>query len=277
MGVRVANRSKRPPSSPLWEVSYHLPSTENGALSPSDAPDAPMPLKDDPAVLQERERLQKRRELIGRNVRIPREWADVLNVQSPVALQPRFGWLEWADSQCPKVWHDELRWFRWATVLEDGTVIKGYTEKGVEAVKDTVLRCQPLMREFGLVVPVFYQNHGWKWAGGCSPEEEFEGITIPRTIILSDKDGKHDMTFSLIHELAHIAEGPIPQRPWRRGKETRRDYQRSLHTEKFRRVHGQLLSYYLEHHADYWEDRALRYWAETNSYSPPIHPDGGSW
>jgi hypothetical protein len=282
MGVRVANRSKRTLSSPLWEVSYHLPSAGNGALASYSPRTAPIPLQDDPAVLQERERLQKRRELIGRNVRLPREWADVLNPSSPVALQPRFRWLEWAGKSR---WHEELRWMRWATVLPSGEVLKAYTEEGLEKLRDTVLRVKPTMEHFGLVVPVFYQNHGRTWTGGCSPEEEFEGITIPEVIRLSTKVSSEERVWNLLHELGHLGqvyEGePNPKQPppyhwWEWDSE--RDYQRTLHPEEFRRRHGEILAYYLEHHADYWENRALRYWAEVEQdYSPPIHPDGRAW
>ena len=89
------------------------------------------------------------------------------------------------------------------------------------------------------------------------------------------------MTYALIHELAHEREGAgAPPRPrwWWEG-ESLHDYQVNLlHTEKFRRLHGEILSYHLEHQADYWENLQLRRWAEEDQdYSSPIHPRGESW
>lgn len=279
MGTRTANRSKRP-AMDLWSVAYHLPSTENGALSPPDAPGDALSPGSDPAVLQEERRLQKRRELIGRNVRLPREWADVLNPASPVALQPRFRWLDWAGKSR---FHDEMRWMRWATVLESGEVLKAYSEEGLEKLRRTVLKVKPTMEHFGLVVPVLYQTRGRVWVGGCAPIEELDGIRVPQVISISTQADATERQWCLLHELAHLGQtfegGPDPQhpRPRRRG-ETQRDYQRSLHTEEFRRRHGEIFAYHLEHHASYWERLQLRAMATSDDdYAPPIHPEDADW
>lgn len=174
---------------------------------------------------------------------------------------------------------------RLATVLDSGEVLKAYTEEGLEKLKDVVLRVKPTMEHFGITVPCFYQTRAPRWVGGCSPIEEFGGITIPQVITLSTKVSRQERVWTLLHELGHIGqtyEGePDPRLPppyrWYEW-ESREDYQRTLHPEKLRRRHGEILSYHLEHHADYWENRALRCWAETEqNYSPPIHPRGESW
>jgi len=272
MGVRSASR-QRTVSSPLWDVSYHLPQSGNAALASPEPHTAPMPLQDDPAVLQERRRLQRRRDLVGRNVRLPREWADVLNPESPVALQPRFDWLGWAGKSR---FHDEMRWTRWATVLDSGEVLKAYSEEGLEKLRSTVLRVKPVMEHFGLVVPVFYQNHGRVYVGGCSFEEEFDGITVPQVICLSTRvEDPTELTYSILHELGHIGE-TAPATAKKR-HQTRYDYQRSLHSDAFRRHHAELLLWHLEHQASPEEAKKLRRWADEDSYAPPIPPDGKSW
>lgn len=280
MGTRTASRSKHPRHD-LWSVAYHLPHPDCGAQTPQSAPgDAPS-LGGDQEVLLERERLERRRELIGRNVRIPREWADVLTPTSPVALNPRFRWLDWAGKSR---WHDELRWMKWATVLESGEVLKAYSEEGLEKLRETVLKVKPTMEHFRLTVPAFYQSNGWKWVGGCSFVEEFDGITVPEVISISMKVGSDaELLWSMLHEIAHLGQtfegGPDPRHPRsRRRGETRWEHQRSLHPESFRRHHGEILSYHLEHHASYWEQRQLRAFAASDDdYSPPIHPEGRSW
>ncbi len=279
MGTRTASRSKHPRHD-LWSVAYHLPHPDYGAQTPQNAPgDAPSP-GGDQEVLRERERLERRRELIGRNVRIPKEWADVLTPSSPVALQPRFDWLGWAGRSR---FHDELRWTRWATALESGEVLRAYSEEGLEKLRETVLKVKPTMERFGLVVPAFYQNHGWRWTGGCSWVEEFDGITVPQVIVLSTKVGSDgELLWALLHELGHLGQtfegGPDPHHPRpRRRSESPLDYQRSLHSEQFRRRHGEILAYHLEHHANSWEQRQLRAMAQLDDYSPPIHPEGRSW
>ncbi len=280
MGTRTVSRSKR--SKPdLWSVAYHLGRPVHGAQTPPGVRGATLPPRDDPAVLLELERLEKRRELIGRNVRIPREWADVLTPSSPVALQPRFDWLGWAGRSR---FHDEMRWARWATVLESGEVLKAYSEEGLEKLRRTVLKVKPTMERFGLTVPVFYQTNGWKWVGGCSFVEEFNGITVPEVISISTRVGSDaELLWSMLHELAHLGQtfesGPDPRHPRsRRRGETRWDHQRSLHPESFRRHHGEILAYHLEHHANYFERRQLSAFAcSADDYSPPIHPDGRCW
>ena len=257
----------------LWSVAYHLPHLDYGAQTPPEAPGAALPLQDDPAVLLEEERLEKRRELIGRNVRIPREWADVLNPTSPVALQPRFRWLEWAGTTC---WHDELRWMKWATVLESGEVLKAYSEEGLVKLREVVLRVKPTMEQFGLVVPAFYQNHGRVWGGGCSFIEEFEGITIPQVIRLSTLEVlPTELQWALLHELGHLGdtEPPAP----RKRRQSPYDYQKSLHTRAFSERFGRLLAWHLEHQATPVEAEKLRRWAHTDVYAAPTHPRGESW
>lgn len=272
MGVRTASRSKRPKVD-LWSVAYHLPHPVCSAQTPPGAPGAALPLLDDPAVLREQERLRKRRELIGQNVRIPREWADALNPSSPVALQPRFRWLAWAGKSR---WHDELRWMKWATVLDSGEVLKAYSERGLETLRDTVLRLKPTMEHFGLIVPAFYQNHGRTWAGGCSFIEEFEGISIPQVICLSTlpKDPT-ELHWSLAHELAHLGDTKPPTT--RRRSQSRYDYQRSLHSVEFQERFGRLLAWHLEHEASPEEAEKLRRWAREDVYAAPKPSEGRSW
>jgi hypothetical protein len=242
------------------------------------------------AVARERRRLQKRRELVGQNVRLPREWADALNPDSPFALNPHMAWLEWAGRSR---WHDELRWMKWATVLPDGTLLKGYSEDGLEQLKTTVLRVRPVMEHFGIYCPAFYQNQGRKWLGGCSYEEEWEGITIPQVIVLStkvkyDNDATlrdlppHHLRWNLLHEVSHLSRlGDDTERPRsKRWGQSNDDYQRSLHSEKFCRRFGEILDFYLENCADPcdpWERRTLTLLADTDDYAPPIHPEGKSW
>jgi len=273
MGVRTAQRVRRHSKDP-WSIHFALPRPANAALRPGGAAGGPQRLSRASVVARERRRLEKRRDLVDQNVRLPREWADALNPDSPFALNPHMAWLEWAGKSR---WHDELRWMKWASATPSGCLLKAYSEDGLNQLRQAVLKVQPVMKRFDILCPAFYQNNGWRWTGGCSFEEEWEGITIPQVIVLSTRvNNPHELTWAMVHELAHYGrevERPKPKR-WGQSND---DYQRSLHTEKFRQRFGEILNFYLENCADPRERRTLTTLAETDDYAPPIHPEGRSW
>ena len=272
MGVRTAQRVRRHSKDP-WSIHFALPRPANAALRPGGAAGGPQRLSRASVVARERRRLEKRRDLVDQNVRLPREWADALNPDSPFALNPHMAWLEWAGKSR---WHDELRWMKWASATPSGCLLKAYSEDGLNQLRQAVLKVQPVMKHFGIFVPAFYQNNGWRWTGGCSYLEEFDGIVIPQVIVLSTKvSSPHELTWALLHECAHhgLDIHPVPQKR----NVSRLDFQKSLHSERFARRFGEILAFYLENQARPLEALTLRRMARNDDYAPPIDPTGKGW
>lgn len=224
-----------------------------------------------PPIERERRRLELRQEWSGRLLVLSRNLTDVLNPDSPLALDSGFKWLEWSDATGFD--HPALRRHRYAYILEDGTVLHAYSVDFLIRLKWAVELLRPLMLQENIVVPAFYQV-GWTRIGGARELPAILGdAVVPQVIELSTHCANDaDLAYCATHELAHCDQLPDPA-----GQNVATD-----HDIEFRARFGRYLDWLLNGPGAAGlrqrEDRQIRSYAMEDNYAPPMHPiPGRSW
>jgi len=218
-----------------------------------------------PPKERERRRLELRRQWTGRLIRLTLELRDPRNLDSPVSLSPSFPWDAWLAAH-PTWTHPESRHHRYAMIMEDGTLLRAYSADFLVRLKWAVETVRPVMREFDIPVPAFYEELSRCWAGSLKPASYHGDAYVEQVILLSGQQHRDTyLAYTAFHEMAHARPRLECPRPVE-------DY--FAHLEPFQIRFGLILKRFLETDTSMREAqrRFLRSYAWEDDYGRPLHP-----
>lgn len=215
----------------------------------------------------EAKRLEHRAELAGQVIKLPREWQDATNPENPFALNPHYPWIDEHGVRTTE--HPELAWFKWAMVLDDGTLLKAFTRRNLLAIRGLALMVGPTLVHFGVALPAVYETPPWKgWERiallSCAPETG--RWVAPPVVLVSPGDSTMFQVYCLLRAAAWFAQPLAARGP-------------AEYKLEARRRHGEMLEAFLQH-GTLTPEEALRLEGIPNEFYPPsrpIRPDGREW
>lgn len=108
----------------------------------------------------EAKRLGLRGGLADQVIKLPREWQDATNPRNPFALDPHHQWIDEHGGRTTD--HPELAWFKWAMVLDDGTLLKAFTRRELLKLRGLMALVEPVVERFPVEQLAVYETPPWK-------------------------------------------------------------------------------------------------------------------